>query len=96
MGRLADNGINILVFPEGERSPDGRLLPFRQGLGVMVLELSMPVVPVKICGLEKVFPRGAHWPKRGPVTVRFGKPLVFRKEDAAEIVTKARNAVEML
>lgn len=93
MGRLADNGINILVFPEGERSPDGTLRPFRQGLGIMVKELSLPVVPVTIGGLEKVLPRGGHWPRRGKVTVHFGKPLVFRDEDPAQIVEIARQAI---
>lgn len=93
MGKLADHGLNILVFPEGERSPDGKLRPFRQGLGIMVRELSVPVVPVTIAGLEKVLPRGAHWPRRGKVTVHFGKPLVFRDEDPAKIVEIARQAI---
>lgn len=93
MGRLADNDISILVFPEGERAPDGKLRPFRQGLGIMVKELSLPVVPVTIGGLEKVLPRGGHWPRRGRVTVHFGKPLVFRNEDPAQIVEIARQAI---
>ena len=93
MGKLADHRINILLFPEGERSADGRLLPFQQGLGIMVRELGIPVVPVKIEGLEKVFPRGALWPKRGRVTVTFGEPLRFRGESPGEIVEKAQKAV---
>ena len=96
MGRLADHDINILIFPEGERSRDGRQLPFKLGLGIMVNELRIPVVPVRINGLEKVFPRGVCWPKRGKVTVTFGTPLRFGQEDAGEIVEKARTAVEEL
>jgi long-chain acyl-CoA synthetase len=96
MGKLADLRLNILVFPEGERSPDGRLLPFRQGLGIMVRELGITVVPVKITGMEKVFPRGAHWPKRGRVTVTFGEPLRYGGESPGEIVEKARKAVAEL
>lgn len=93
MGKLADNKINILVFPEGERSMDGKVLPFQQGIGIMIRELGVPLLPVKIAGLETVFPRGAHWPKRGRVTVTFGKPLPLTKETPGEIVEMARKAV---
>jgi long-chain acyl-CoA synthetase len=96
MGRLADHRLNILLFPEGARSEDGRLLPFRQGIGVMVRELSVPVAPVRILGMEKVMPRGAAWPRRGTVEVRFGTPLVFGRETPEEIVEQARKAVEEL
>lgn len=96
MGRLADDATNILVFPEGERSQDGRLLPFQLGLGIMVKELGIPVVPIRISGMERVFPRGAVWPNRGRVTISFGEPLWFRQETPAEIVEQTRRAVEKL
>jgi long-chain acyl-CoA synthetase len=96
MGRLADQGLNILLFPEGARSEDGRLLPFRPGIGVMVRELSVPVVPVRILGMEIVMPRGAGRPRGGIVEVRFGKPIVFGMETPEEIVERARRAVEEL
>jgi long-chain acyl-CoA synthetase len=96
MGRLADAGINILIFPEGGHSRDGKLQPFQLGLGIMVKELGIPVVPIKISGTELVLPPGAGFPKRGRVTVTFGEPLRFRYEEPAEIVEKTRRAVEML
>jgi len=96
MGTLVDRGMNILLFPEGERSREGTLLPFQQGLGIMIRELGVPVVPVKIRGLETVLPRGARWPKRGTVTITFGRPVHFRGESPAEIVDSARRAVEEL
>lgn len=96
MGRLADAGVNILIFPEGEHSRDGNLLPFQQGLGIMVKELGVPVVPIKIRGTEKVLPHDAKWPKRGNVTVTFGLPLRFRYEEPATIVEMTRLAVEKL
>jgi long-chain acyl-CoA synthetase len=96
MGRLVDHGINVLLFPEGRRSQDGRLLQFQAGLGLMISELRIPVVPVHISGMEKVFPRGTAWPKRGKVSVRFGEPLHFTTQSPDEIVEKARNAVEVL
>jgi long-chain acyl-CoA synthetase len=96
MGKLVDRRINLLVFPEGERSISGNLLPFQQGLGIMVKELDIPVVPVRIEGLEKVFPRGALWPKRGKVRVIIGEPLRFGTEGSEEIVTISRQAIETL
>jgi long-chain acyl-CoA synthetase len=96
MGKLADAGVSILIFPEGEHSRDGRLLPFQLGLGIMVKELGIPVVPIRISGTDRVLPHGASFPKRGEVTVTFGKALRFRNEDPAQIVELARQAVERL
>lgn len=96
MGMLADAGVNILIFPEGEHAKDGKLHRFQSGLGIMVKELGIPVVPIKISGTEHVLPPGASFPKRGQVTVTFGKPLWFRYEEPADIVEKTRQAVEKL
>lgn len=93
MGKLADHHFNILLFPEGERTQDGQLLPLQQGLGIMVQELGIPVVPVWIKGLDKVLPRGARWPKRGKVTVTFGAALHFPGAEPQEIVARARQAL---
>jgi long-chain acyl-CoA synthetase len=96
MGRLADSGFNILIFPEGGHSRDGKMQPFQLGLGIMVKALGIPVVPIKISGTEQVLPPEASFPKRGKVTVTFGEPLRFRYEEPAEIVEKTRQAVEKL
>jgi long-chain acyl-CoA synthetase len=96
MGKLADNGINIMIFPEGGHARDGRMQPFQLGLGIMVKELGIPVVPIKISGTDEVLPHGASFPKKGNVTVTFGEPLTFRYEEPAEIVEQTRKAVEKL
>jgi long-chain acyl-CoA synthetase len=96
MGKLADAGVNILIFPEGEHSLDGKLLPFQMGLGIMVKALGIPVVPIRIAGTDQVLPHAAHFPKKGKVTVTFGKPLRFRFEDPAKIVELTRQAVDKL
>ena len=70
--------------------------PFQLGLGIMVKELGIPVVPIKIIGTEQVLPHEVSFPKRGRVTVTFGEPLRFRYEEPAEIVEKARQAVDKL
>jgi long-chain acyl-CoA synthetase len=96
MGKLADAGINILIFPEGGHSRDGTLQPFQMGLGLMVKELGIPVVPIRISGTDQVLPHEVSFPKKGMVTVTFGEPLRFRYEEPAEIVEHTRAAVERL
>jgi long-chain acyl-CoA synthetase len=96
MGRLADAGINILIFPEGGHARNGKMQPFQLGLGIMVKELGIPVVPIKISGTEKVLPPGARFPKHDKVTVTFGEPLQFCCEEPADIVEMTRQAVEKL
>ncbi len=93
MGTLIDRGNNILIFPEGERSRDATLLSFQAGLGIIVKELKVPVVPIKISGIENIFPVGAAFPKRGKVKVIFGKPLYFTRETPIKIVEKSRQAI---
>ena len=92
MGRFVDGGTNILLFPEGEHSLDGKMLPFQPGLGTMVRELGIPVIPVYINGAFQILPHDADLTKRGRVTVTFGKPLYLRNEELAEKVELLRNA----
>lgn len=96
MGRLCDSGVNILIFPEGGHARDGKMQPFQMGLGIMVKELGIPVVPIRISGTDRVLPHEASFPKQGKITVTFGEPLRFRFEEPAEIVELTRQAVEKL
>lgn len=74
-GELVDNGWSLLIYPEGTRSPDGSLLPFKPGIGYLATELGIPVVPVAISGGHRILPKGAYWPLRSPVRVRFGAAI---------------------
>jgi long-chain acyl-CoA synthetase len=96
MGKLADNGVNTLIFPEGAHSRDGKMHSFQLGLGIIVKELGIPVVPVKISGTDQVLAPDTHTLKRGTVTVTFGAPLHFRFDEAGEIVERTQRAVETL
>ena len=68
-------GYNLVWFPEGERSPDGRLRPFRPGIGLLLQAQPVSVVPVWIAGTYQALPRGARWPRLHPVSVTFGAPI---------------------
>jgi long-chain acyl-CoA synthetase len=79
-GEIADRGGCPLLYPEGERSTDGRLLAFRTGVGILARDLHLPVVPCAASGLLAVLPKGARWPRgvwwsRAAVAVRFGEPI---------------------
>ena len=76
-GDLADAGDTLLVFPEGTRSPDGRLGAFKPGIGLLARELRLPVVPIHLHGLFAILPKGRSCPRPGPVRARVGEPLVL-------------------
>ena len=67
------------LYPEGTRSPDGRLYRGKTGVARMALEVGVPVVPVGLIGMFALQPAGRRWPKLGKVEVRVGKPLDFSR-----------------
>ncbi len=75
---LKDDGI-LALFPEGTRSPDGRLYRGKTGIARMALESGAEVVPVGIIGMFELQPAGRMMPKFGRVTLRIGKPLDFSR-----------------
>lgn len=77
-----ETGVEILrsgdpvgIYPEGTRSPDGRLYRGKTGPVRMALEAGVPIVPVGVEGTDKVQPTGSYGIRRHPVTIRFGQPL---------------------
>ncbi|MFL6240998.1 MAG: lysophospholipid acyltransferase family protein [Actinomycetes bacterium] len=75
--RLLDEGWNVLVFPEGTRSPDGWTRRFRPGAAYLSVGKAVPVVPIAVVGSFAAMPRGQGWPSRGRPVVRicFGTPI---------------------
>lgn len=86
--RRLENGEGVCVYPEGERSWDGTVQPFRRGTIRMLLRAGVPVIPVGIDGAWDVWPRWRKLPRLGvPIKLRFGRPLdlgTFRDRDARE------------
>lgn len=72
------------LYPEGTRSPDGRLYRGRTGVARMVLEAHVPVIPVAVIGTDKVMPLGERLPRVKKVTVRMGEPLDFSRFEGLE------------
>jgi 1-acyl-sn-glycerol-3-phosphate acyltransferase len=68
-------GLSFLAYPEGTRSYDGRLLPFKKGVFVMAIKAGVPIVPMALSGAHRVAPKGSLSIRPGHVVVRFGDPI---------------------
>jgi long-chain acyl-CoA synthetase len=95
-GELIGGGWSILIFPEGERSATGDIKPFRGGIGMMASRLDVPVVPVRLDGVERVLHMKAKMATPGPVRVAFGAPIRLRGEDYAALAVEVERRVKSL
>jgi 1-acyl-sn-glycerol-3-phosphate acyltransferase len=96
---LVVDGWNIVVFPEGARSPEGWMQRFRHGAARLSIELGVPIVPIGIRGAYAAMPKGRFWPKAGrpPVSIRYGRPLRPRDgESHQDLSRRMTNAVAQL
>jgi len=82
--RVLAEGKVLGIYPEGTRSPDGRMYRGRTGVARMILEAHVPVVPVAMIDTEKVMPIGRKLPKVRRVGVVFGEPLDFSRFEGLE------------
>jgi 1-acyl-sn-glycerol-3-phosphate acyltransferase len=95
--RLLASGWSVLIFPEGTRSRDGEMAPFKPGIGLVATRTGRPVVPVRIVGLHDVLAPGRLIPRPRRVEVRFGEPLTARaEEDARGFTARLEAAVRAL
>lgn len=95
-GQLVDRGWSIAIAPEGKISLDGRLQPFKAGIGLLAVELGIPVVPVKTAGLFGTMPlahRNKFPKKRSRILVRIGEPVSFGRDTSYE---SARQELERI
>jgi 1-acyl-sn-glycerol-3-phosphate acyltransferase len=95
--RLLKSGWNLVLFPEGSRSPDGRIQEFKPGVGYLAKETGTPVVPVHIQGAFQVMPRHQPLPVPGKVRVRIGKPMTPEpREGTRDFTARVEKAVRTL
>jgi 1-acyl-sn-glycerol-3-phosphate acyltransferase len=74
---LLQSGQLFGIYPEGTRSPDGRLYRGRTGVGYLALNSGAPVIPVAMIGTERILPPGHRIPRPGKIEIRIGEPLTF-------------------
>jgi 1-acyl-sn-glycerol-3-phosphate acyltransferase len=97
--RLISEPCAFVLFPEGTRSTDGRMGSFKAGLGMLVAQTAIPVVPCHISGASEAMPKGKRWPRPRHVSLTIGEPLSFNElsNDKAgwdQIAEQTRSAVQ--
>jgi 1-acyl-sn-glycerol-3-phosphate acyltransferase len=92
---IRERGISVLIFPEGGRSMDGEIQPFKEGAAYIAIRAGVPVVPVTLIGTREILAMGSATFRRGPVTLRIGDPIPTQgltmrdREELTECVRKS-------
>jgi long-chain acyl-CoA synthetase len=87
-GQVADQGYNVLIFPEGKRTQTGEMAEFRKGIGLLATRLNLPVIPLRIDGLFGLKQKQQRLAKPGTVQVHIGEPLRFESTDDPQEITR--------
>jgi 1-acyl-sn-glycerol-3-phosphate acyltransferase len=84
---LLKAGHALIIYPEGTRVESGVLANPEPGAGFLAQKAGCPVVPVGLSGTRECLPKGAHWPRRVPVSITFGKPFLVasKRPDGSRI-----------
>jgi 1-acyl-sn-glycerol-3-phosphate acyltransferase len=94
---MQQTGGSLILYPEGTRSQDGKVQPFKSGAALFAIELDVRVVPAYIEGTHHILPKGQYVPRAGPVTVRFGEPIELARLQPGELPRERRHrALEQL
>jgi len=86
-GAALDRGFNVLIFPEGELSKEGKLARFRSGIGLLVKESSVPVLPMAVRGLGEMKTKQIGWFRSGALSIHVGEPIRFSPLDSESAIT---------
>jgi long-chain acyl-CoA synthetase len=91
---IISNGNNMVIFPEGNRSRDGKLASFKKSFAIISKELNVPVVPVVIKGAYEKFKIGSWFPKPGKIELKILKPIYPADMDYDDITNTAQNNIQ--
>jgi 1-acyl-sn-glycerol-3-phosphate acyltransferase len=99
--RVLEQGGNIIIYPEGTRSRTGRMGEFKPGIGILVKKTRATVLPAFIKGTFRCYNSKSHFPRPGPVKIRFGQPIDYDtlfegKTDLHGIAQQLQNEVQKI
>jgi len=93
--KVIESGVSMSIFPEGKRSFDGKLLPFKRGPFYLAMECGIPIVPVTIAGAHEAMPKGKFYLKPGQVTVTFHEAIDPKQFTDRDVLAQAvRQSIE--
>ena len=96
-GEAMDRGYSVMIFPEGTRSPDGKLHQFRAGTGLLIQQSRVPVVPVALIGLGEIRAARTRWLRSGKLEVHVGTPVPLEEgAGPAQLTAKLEESVRRL
>ena len=95
-GSLLSAGFSVLIFPEGRRTDEGEIARFQPGVGMAAARLHVPVVPVRLDGLDRILHHKWKFPRRGQARVAFGRPMILEGADYAALARQVEDAVRAL
>lgn len=95
-GELVADGSSVLLFPEGLRTSAGEIAPFRPGIGMMASRLRVPVVPVHLEGIDRIWHQSWRMARPGRARVTFGAPLTLSGNDYRANAQHVEDAVRAL
>jgi long-chain acyl-CoA synthetase len=96
-GEALDRGLNVMVFPEGARSREGNFTKFRPGIGLLVKQAGVPVLPMAMRGIGELAASGRNWFRSGEIEIHVGEPIRFGPlETEAAITARLQHEVEKL
>ena len=96
LGELLETGASVLIFPEGRRTDSGEIGRFQPGIGMLAARLRVPVVPVRLEGLDRVLHKSWRMAVPGKVRVAFGAPLHLGDGPYDELARQVEDAVRRL
>ena len=96
IGQLLGAGYSVLIFPEGKRTENGEIGRFQPGVGMIAARLDVPVVPVRLEGLDRILHHSWKFPRRGRARVLFGQPMSLHGNDYAANAAQVEDAVRRL
>jgi long-chain acyl-CoA synthetase len=96
IGELIGDGYSVLIYPEGKRTDRGEIKRFLPGVGMIASRLDVPVVPVRLEGLDRVLHQRWKFPQRGKARVAFGRSMSLKGNDYAALSAQVEEAVRHL
>ena len=90
---MLKSGRNMVIFPEGARSRDGSLMPFKKSFAILSKELNVPIVPVAIKGAFESLSIGSRFPRPGKITLQFLKPIYPEGRDYETLLEQTQKMI---